>query len=351
MESRIHTVENFTSSYLNNKRNLYIYLPPSYGGDQSKHYPVLYMHDGQNIFFPAFNGESWAVDQKADQLIKKGIMEEIIIVGIPNGEAERSNEYNFYFDGDDEVTVPFSKPLQVKGEFYEKFLIKEVKPFIDRSFRTKPEAEFTALMGSSMGGAITYHLGFRNPDVFQMIGVLSPYFYYTNPVTKKETSLIHKFEEKKNLKKIWIDIGGKEAPLIQVSQVRRVVDHLKQIGYEPNTELMYYEDNEAEHTERDWSRRVHAPLIYFFGKKGSPYEMEIEPLQTIHIEEEHELYPVITYESGFLMCDMAEAEFHVEDPNILDIQNSRVLPKKQGETQVTITSKGLEKSIRMQVTQ
>src|SRR5689334_1216151 len=93
----IITVNDFYSTYLNNKRNLYIYLPPSYKKEKEKYYPVLYMHDGQNIFHKAaINGQSWEIHLEAERLIKEGHIEEIIIVGISNMHEERAEEYSYH---------------------------------------------------------------------------------------------------------------------------------------------------------------------------------------------------------------------------------------------------------------
>ncbi|WP_299739248.1 esterase family protein [Rossellomorea sp. y25] len=276
MNSSIQTIENVSSVYLGNTRNVHIYLPPSYK-EGSKHYPVLYMQDGQNIFHTAFNGQSWRMHEIADELIKQGEMEEIIIVGIENHPTERSNEYNFYFHGEGEVDVPFSTtPFSAKGNQYETFLIHEIKPLIDQTYRTKKTAECTALMGSSMGGAVSYHIGFRNPEVFSMVGIMSPYFYYHHKELKREISLVNKFSEKVPLKKIWMDIGAEEGPLIEVAQVEDMAAHLLRLGYEHEKEFLFQIDHSGKHTEDDWAKRVHAPLLYFFGtEKGKAVLIDV----------------------------------------------------------------------------
>lgn len=148
-------MERFHSEYLNNDRELFVYLPPSYQREPNRRYPVLYMHDGQNIFHPAFNGYSWNVHAAADRLIAERRMEEIIIVGISNMGMERADEFTHDLEG---VRYQDDKfPVQPRGHLYERFLIEEVKPYVDALFRTQPEPEHTALMApQGRAGHISY---------------------------------------------------------------------------------------------------------------------------------------------------------------------------------------------------
>ncbi|RIE01285.1 alpha/beta hydrolase [Cohnella faecalis] len=205
MKSTIMRIEGFRSENLNNERDLFIYLPPGYTESEDRRYPVLYVHDGQNLFHPAMNGQSWNLHRTADRLIANGSIEEIIIVGIANMGAERANEFMHPLDGvlyqnDKENITP-------RGILYERFLIGEIKPYIDGMLRTKPGAADTALMGSSRGGKVTYHIGIRRPDVFGKLGILSPYFYYVNPLSLEEHRMYASFPSKSPLSKIWIDLG------------------------------------------------------------------------------------------------------------------------------------------------
>ncbi|MEC0225826.1 alpha/beta hydrolase-fold protein [Paenibacillus alba] len=115
-----------------NKRDIFVYLPPSYRYEQNKKYPVLYMHDGQNIFHAAFNGCSWHVNETVDRLIQNRSMEEIIVVGIPNMGAERADEFTHALEG----VLYSSDKVQIKpkGHLYEAFIIEELKPYVDAVF-------------------------------------------------------------------------------------------------------------------------------------------------------------------------------------------------------------------------
>ena len=139
----------FYSKSLNNRRDIIVWLPPSYKKEKQRRYPVLYIHDGQNIMDPktAYIGVDWQVDETVTRLIKSGELQEIIIVGIYN-TPERLEEYS-------------DSP---KGNNYMKFMVEQLKPFIDKYYRTMPSNEYTAVMGSSMGGLISFLLAWNYPE-------------------------------------------------------------------------------------------------------------------------------------------------------------------------------------------
>lgn len=152
---------------LGDTRNIWIYLPPDYQ-QESKRYPVLYMQDGQNLFDDetSFAGE-WHIDETLDSLYNAG-NSGCIVVGIENNGARRIAEY-----------TPNAHPKYGggEGEKYVDFLIKNLKPFIDSTYRTKPEAEFTGIGGSSLGGLISYYAATRHSDTFGKCLVFSPSFW------------------------------------------------------------------------------------------------------------------------------------------------------------------------------
>lgn len=138
--------ENFRIPQLKTTRKIWIYLPPDYS-TSNKNYPVIYMQDAQNLFNHAtsFSGE-WKVDETLNQLFAEG-QPDAIVVGIENGGTERLNEYSPWKN---------AKYGGGKGDAYTEFLAKTLKPYIDKSFRTLPQAKNTALIGSSMGGLISF---------------------------------------------------------------------------------------------------------------------------------------------------------------------------------------------------
>ncbi len=346
--SSILRIENFHSGYLDNKRELFVYLPPGYHHDKSKRYPVLYMHDGQNIFHPAFNGYSWNVHVAVDQLIADQIIEEIIVVGIPNMGQERADEFTHDMEG---ILHQADKvPIRPRGERYEQFIIDEVKPYIDAVFRTKTEPEHTALMGSSRGGQVTYHIGLRRPDVFSMLGIVSPYFYCVDPTTQEEVPMYHSFAAKQPIAKIWMDLGSSEGLLVMEKHVREVAEKLLNLGYEADDELVYLYEPEAAHVEKDWAARVAAPLIHFFGNKGKACSMTLHGSEEVGIVGPPcRLNPIVEFDTGFKLSLLRTA-YQVEDERIAEVRDDgTIIPLQEGETKVTVQYDGLEAAITIRV--
>ncbi len=172
-----------------------IYLPPNYN-ETNKKYPVIYMHDGQNLFDDAtsYIGE-WGVDETLNTLFQntgKGF----IVVGIDNGGEARIAEY-----------TPWSheKYGGGKGELYIDFIVNTLKPMIDQNYRTKSVAKHTAIIGSSLGGLISYYGGLKYPEVFGKIGAISTSFWFSDKVN--EFTTIH---AKQSSTKLYLIVGGKE---------------------------------------------------------------------------------------------------------------------------------------------
>ncbi len=233
----------FHSEYLHNERDVFVWLPPSYLIVPGKRYPVLYMHDGQNLMDPttSFSGTDWQVDETVSGLIKAGKMHEIIIVGINNTE-DRLEEYSD------------SK----KGNNYIKFIIEELKPFIDSTYSTIPDARNTAVMGSSMGGLISLLIVWRNPSVFSMGGCMSSSFYYNNDRIFKT---IRDSSKPGPGIKIYIDHGEDG-----LTRGQRMFTLLSEKGFLIGTNIDYFYVPQAEHTESAWAERMERPLVFFFGK-------------------------------------------------------------------------------------
>lgn len=278
-------IEKFRSDLLDNERDIHLYLPSSYADGRNRRYPVLYVHDGQNAFHPAFNGQSWNLHRTAGRLADEGVISEIIIVGISNMGERRADEFTHDLDG---VGYPYDKAdIDPRGALYERFLAEELKPFVDALLRTQPEPEHNALLGSSRGGQVTYHIGIRRPDVFGMIGIMSPYLYYVDPADLSEVRLYSPMAGNRaaephgngRLRKIWIDTGGREGLLIMEKHVIGLVKEFLAAGYEADRELAYYLDPEARHEEQDWERRTAFPLIHFFGNRGGVKGLALKPVK------------------------------------------------------------------------
>ena len=230
-------------------RDIIVWLPPSYFKIDNKKYPVLYMHDGQNIIDPATStfGYDWRVDEVADSLIKFGLMEEIIIVGIYN-TSDRTNEYTH----------------TAVGYTYMNFIVNKLKPFIDSQYRTLSNPENTAVCGSSAGGLITLMMVWNYPNVFSNGACFSSAFK-TKKLNYVDTILNYS-GKKKNIK-LYIDNGGMGIDAKLLSGNDEMIAALNKKGYELGKDIIYFVDKNAAHSEIAWASRIWRPLVFFFGKK------------------------------------------------------------------------------------
>jgi predicted alpha/beta superfamily hydrolase len=253
---RLH--ENFGSMHLAAPRNVLVYLPPGYGANPEQRYPVLYMHDGQNLIIPqdAFGGVVWGVDKTAERLILEGKIEPLIIVGIYNSGEKRIDEYT-------PVKSAVGKMRGRGGEAdnYGRMIIEEIKPFIDKEYLTRPEREFTGLGGSSLGGLVSLYLGFNRPDIFSRLAIMSPSVWWANNQIIRETAMLG---ERLPLR-IWLDIGKKEGTRIK-HQVRALKEILLANGWQNGLDFAYAEYPEARHEESAWAARFQDVLSFIYPK-------------------------------------------------------------------------------------
>lgn len=232
-----------------------VYLPPDYGHEDWSRYPVLYLHDGQNVFdsATAFGGVEWGVDETVERLIRKGSLAPMIIVGIYNTGEHRIDEYTPTFD-----------PRQKRGgkaNQYGRFIVEELKPFIDRRYRTLAGPEFTGLGGSSLGGLVTLYLGLEYPYIFSKLMVMSPSVWW-------DTGIILRYVKSLKAKpstRIWLDIGSKEGRFTP-GHVRQLRDILISQGWRLNADLRFKEVRGGQHNERAWARRVGAAIRFLYPK-------------------------------------------------------------------------------------
>ena len=247
----LQLVEKFKSPQLGNERTLRIYLPPSYGSDTRRRYPVLYMHDGQNLFDAktASYGTEWNIDEVADRLVRQGDMEEVIVVGIDN-TTDRIAEY-----------TPCCDPKHGGGKLnaYADFVAKTVKPWVDKQYRTKPGRQHTAVMGSSLGGLASIGIAQRYPQTFSMAGGVSSSFWWNNQEAVKHPP-------KKMPVRFYIDVGTVYDGQEDSEAFRQA---LVKNDYREGRDLLFLTDEGGRHNEQSWAGRVHVALAWFFGKPGS----------------------------------------------------------------------------------
>jgi len=255
LEDQIRMHENFGSAHLDSPRNVLVYTPPGYGEDTERRYPVLYMHDGQNLVRPedAFGGIAWAVDETAQNLIQAGEGEPLIIVGIYN-TPHRVDEYTHV-----KAERGRMRGHGGKADQYGRMIIEELKPFIDREYRTKPEREFTGLGGSSLGGLVSLYLGLKRPDVFSRLAVMSPSAWWANNQIIRDVARI---SERLPLR-IWLDIGKREGSRIK-HQVRALKEILLANGWQIGADFAYFEIPEARHEESAWAARFGEVLKFLY---------------------------------------------------------------------------------------
>lgn len=235
----LQVLEGLYSPQLDNRRNVITYLPPSYGTG-TRRYPVIYMHDGQNLFDEATSfAEEWNVDNTMNALSQVGL--EAIVVGVFNTEG-RLDEYSPFEDAEGRGGA---------GDRYLDFLVDTLKPRIDRDFRTRPGRDHTLVAGSSMGGLISLYAFFRRPDVFGNAGIMSPSLWFA------ERSIFPFVEAAPYTPgKVYLDVGtleGKET----VADVRHLRELLLGKGYRRHRDLVYVEAKGAGHSESAWSQRLH----------------------------------------------------------------------------------------------
>lgn len=248
--------EQFPSRFLRNQRDLIVYLPPGYQEQAQRRFPVLFLHDGQNLFDGATSfipGMDWHVGQTADYCIQAGLVEPLVIVGIYNAGKQRLGEYT-------PTRVP--KLGGGRANRYAKFLLEEVRPFLLGNYRVLSGAENTGIGGSSLGGLVSLYLGLRLPHVFGKIAALSPSVWWNRRV-------ILRFADAAPvdpLPRIWLDIGTREGGRI-VEDVERFRDILLAKGWRLGRDVHYQRVEGAEHNEAAWARRV-APFLQFLFPAG-----------------------------------------------------------------------------------
>ena len=247
----LHLIPDVPSPNLDNRHSLIVSTPATYrAGD--RRYPVLYMHDGQNLFDPrtSFAGD-WGLSAALGWASRRGI--EPIVVGIYNAGRARFDEYS-----------PFAESGTGggAGDRYLAFVTGTVKPLVDERFRTLPDRAATGIAGSSLGGLISLYAFFRLPSVFGFVGALSPSLWFGNEAI---FDVVARFPRPAG--RIYLDIGLREGER-HVMLARRMRDLLIERGFEPRRTLRYVEDRNGAHREADWGRRFRKALPFLLREGG-----------------------------------------------------------------------------------
>lgn len=237
----------FTIPGLNRPRTIRIYTPPGYE-QSSKTYPVLYMHDGQNLFedSTSYAGE-WGVDEVLDELSEtEGL--NLIVVGIDNGGENRIHELTAW---------DHPQYGKAEGEEYMKFVVEMVKPYVDQNYRTKPDRPNTAIMGGSLGGLISHYAIYRYSEVFSKAGIFSPSYWWGQGPFDQVDSI-----DLPNDARLNFLMGEKEGESMLVpmdKMVQKVLDR----GH-PKRQLTSKVNPEGEHNEKFWRSELSEALLWLF---------------------------------------------------------------------------------------
>lgn len=239
--------EDFLMPQFNRTRRIWLYLPPDYE-TSGKNYPVLYMHDGQNLFDAAtsFAGE-WEVDETLNEMFAAG-KEVPIVVGIDNGGGYRIDEY-----------TPWPNPNYGggDGELYAQFIVETLKPYIDDNYRTKPEQPFTGVMGSSLGGLISHYIADKYQEIFSKAGVFSPSYWFNDSVYDF-TYLTGKQQPVK-----FYIMGGTAESGSLVQEMNDMADTLKAVGFTEN-EISVKAVQGGQHNEQLWRQEFGEAYEWLF---------------------------------------------------------------------------------------
>jgi predicted alpha/beta superfamily hydrolase len=250
-------------------RNVDVWLPPGYAENPERRYPVVYMHDGQNLFDPAtsYGNVDWAVDEAMTGLIARGEARPAIVVGVWNTKKRRE-EYmpQRAVARDMPMNVPGAsdlKPRDIISDRYLAFLVEELKPFIDAGYRTLPGRADTSVMGSSMGGLISQYAMSKYPDVFGGAGCVSTHWPAGDGIALDDFAAhlpdpaTHRY---------WFDYGTATLDASYEPYQKRADEILRQAGYVEGQNWITRKFEGAEHSEKAWRLRVDQPLVFLLGR-------------------------------------------------------------------------------------
>lgn len=249
----LERIEQFESQILGNKRNVVVYLPAGYSERDDRRYPVLYMHDGQNLFEPnrAFiPGQHWRLREAADEAIGNRGAEPMIIVGVDNAGSSRIDEYTPTHDPE--------KKAGGRAADHARMLIEELKPVIDKRFRARTEAGATGIGGSSLGGLDSLYLVVRHPEVFGRAAVMSPSVWWHGRTILQD---VEQFAGEPR-PRVWLDVGRREG-MEALRDTRALRDLMLARGWN-ETNFAWREDRRGDHSERAWAARARPMLEFLF---------------------------------------------------------------------------------------
>ncbi|WAC75202.1 alpha/beta hydrolase-fold protein [Roseateles sp. SL47] len=244
-------------------RTIQVWLPPGYEQHPEQRYPVLYLHDGQNVFDAAAAGAEWGFDETAQRLVADGDIQPLIIVAVSSGPTRVDDFTATRIDRD-------GIPQGGKAADYARYLIQTVKPAIDQRYRTLKDPGHTAVGGSSLGGILSFWLVLHHDDVFGGALVVSPSLWWDKEFPLRD--LIRTPLSGAPRPKLWLDMGTEEGSTA-IKQLRTLRATLLNRGWNRN-DLNYLEARGGGHDETSWAARV-TPMLFFLDRtlwpgKGTP---------------------------------------------------------------------------------
>ena len=220
-----------------------VFLPPGYHENGLARYPVVFMQDGQNLFFPeeSFGGAHWQVRETLSLLDSMSLVRKAIVVGVYP----------------DDRTRDYTRPGY---EEYGHFLVRDLKPWVDATYGTLRRPDETAVIGSSLGGVVSFYLAWEYPETFGMAGCLSSTFGWRDDLMERVAS------EPRRSVRFYLDSGW---PGDNYEVTRGMRDRLISRGYEPGKNLFYLAYPGSRHDENAWAGRLHVPFQFFYGDRAA----------------------------------------------------------------------------------
>jgi len=277
---KVERIDNLASNHIG-LRNVDVWLPAGYDG--VKKYSVLYMHDGQMLFdsTTTWNKQEWGVDETVSRLIQEKKIHDVIVVGVWS-TAERYTEYfpqhvieSLTRAERDTVAQKVRKggadlfATPINSDNYLLYLVKELKPYIDSHYATRPDAGHTFIAGSSMGGLISMYAICEYPDVFGGAACMSTHwpgiFSADNPLPDAFFNYLRTHLPKPRKHKIYFDCGDATLDAMYPPLQQRVDKIMEAQGWTSrNWQTKYFPG--LDHTERSWRKRLEVPLLFLIGK-------------------------------------------------------------------------------------
>jgi predicted alpha/beta superfamily hydrolase len=303
----------FPSSQLNNGRTIRVYLPASYKTKPTMRYPVVYMHDGQNVIGLGGQFGSWKTDEAVNSLVTNNTIREVIIVGIDN-TSNRANEYNYSGTG--------------LLDRYGKFVAEEVVPYINHQYRTLKDPQHTTIIGSSYGGNAALYIGWKHNDVFGNAGIFSPTLVWNDYAFFKV--LQNEIKNTKKPLKVAIYVGDSEKLDEDGNGLANYAEWAVQLaklfidnGWTVGKDLIYMIGEKSSHNEAAWAAHVDQPLRFFYGTNTSPtassmyVKLSTPQIDTAGVIQNIWAFPYLVYNNG-VRTIFPDAQLNTEALNVVN---------------------------------